>query len=131
MLKKAYRLKSRWDFKKALASQRICANDCLAVYGLLPSPNRPVAPTRFGLIVSKKIHKRAVRRNLIKRRMREIIRTELLVNHREQVARFSAVVIIARSGSLEADYATLSRKLIGCFIAASKPGNSKKIVNNR
>ncbi|HEY9745000.1 MAG TPA: ribonuclease P protein component [Oculatellaceae cyanobacterium] len=120
MLKKVNRLKSRKDFKKALAGKRVCANDCFALYGLpaLPSPatasGRPPEP-KIGFIVSKKIHKRAVRRNLIRRRLRELTRRVLLGEAWELARRFRVLVFIARSGSVEADFQTLSRRMTQCL----------------
>lgn len=39
-------------------------------------PNRQ-GPTRLAVVVGTKVHKRAVKRNLIKRRIREALKTEL------------------------------------------------------
>jgi len=130
MLKKAHRLKSRHDFKRTLAGRRLCANDCFVVYGLEDrrqgSSANPVAPAkqgasivarepRFGFIVSKKIHKRAVVRNRIRRRLRELVRTWLLPERRDMLASYRALVFIARNGSLEADYTLLKARLERCF----------------
>lgn len=71
---------------------------------------------RIGFIVSKKIHKRAVQRNRIKRRLREILRLWLLAEDRRQVLmRYRSLVVIARSGSLQAGYADLERRMAQCF----------------
>ncbi|MBY0402295.1 MAG: ribonuclease P protein component, partial [Cyanobacteria bacterium] len=106
MLQKRYRLKSPRLFKYALRSKRLCVNRFFSVYAL---PLQDVSPrqrkpcTQFGLIVSKKVDKRANRRNLIKRRLREIIRTNFLLFHPSEnpstffLNQYQAVVVIARS----------------------------------
>lgn len=98
--------------------RRICHNDCFVVYGLSrhsdKSPEAGALP-RFGLIVSKKVDKRATRRNRIKRRIREIIRTVLLPHHAEHLREYRAIVIIARSGCLSASFQEMESRLTGCF----------------
>lgn len=120
MLQKSFRLKSPRLFKYTLQGKRLGSNNLFVMYGLERSAQTTLQstwdPPRFGLIVSKKIHKRAVRRNRIKRRLREAIRTGLLMTSRaDQLSGYSAFVIIARSGSLEATYQEIYSKLIGCF----------------
>lgn len=128
MLKKANRLQSQWDFKRTLAGRKIGANDCFAVYGLVSAstaagPFSATSPTavsvpqpRIGFIVSKKIHKRAVQRNRIKRRLREVFRLWLLSEtQRAALASYRTVVVIARSGSLGASYHHLEQRMAQCF----------------
>jgi ribonuclease P protein component len=118
LLKKENRLKSRGDFKRTLAGRRLCINDCFVVYGLPvqsgPAEAHPVQP-RVGFVVSKKIHKRAVQRNRIKRRLRELVRTCLLSEKREALARYRTLVFIARSGSLTASYQDLQSRMARCL----------------
>lgn len=117
MLKKRYRLKSRGEFKKALAGRRICANDCFVLYGLPTQPGG--APVRFGFIVSRKVHKRAVVRNRIKRRLRELVRTCLLTPRFEPRMRgFRAMVFIARIGAADLPFEQLKARLERCMAAA-------------
>jgi ribonuclease P protein component len=70
---------------------------------------------RFGLIVSKKIDKRSSRRNFIKRRLREIIRTQLLQENGTLLLPYGAIVIVARHASLGASYEEMAQKLVHCF----------------
>jgi ribonuclease P protein component len=116
MLKQRYRLKSQGLFKRTLNAHRLCGTDCFAVFALKRNPELATRyPTRFGFIVSKKIHKRAVRRNRIKRRLREIIRTRLLTDYQERLQQYATIVVVARPGSLEASYQQMEEKLVGCF----------------
>ncbi len=95
--------------------RRICHNDCFVVYGLPRHALQDGALPRFGLIVSKKVDKRATRRNRIKRRIREIIRTVLIPRYPERLREYRAVVIIARSGCLKASFPDMQTRLTGCF----------------
>jgi ribonuclease P protein component len=119
MLTKRNRLKSPAAFKRALRGKRLCSNNFFVIYTLpFPSyapPQPPARATRFGLIVSRKIDKRAVRRNRIKRRLREIIRTRLLTPENQGVLDCGVVVIVVRSGILEASYQQIQEKLVQCF----------------
>lgn len=56
--------------------------------------------TRFGFVVSKKIHKRAVVRNKLKRRMREVIFEYLKNNETPYVS----VILSAKTGANELKY---------------------------
>ena len=66
--------------------------------------------SRFGVVVGLKVHKKAVRRNLIKRRLREIIR-----KHLDEVLPGRDVMIMVNSKALDADYAELEAQLMSCF----------------
>ena len=114
MLAKKYRLKSRPLFKRTLNSgARLCANRCFVVYTVPASDERPQHPPRFGFIVSRKVHLRANRRNRIKRRLREIARRDIVPSGRASAC--AAIVIIARSGMLQASYAEIRHLIMGCF----------------
>lgn len=125
MLAQRYRLKSRKLFDHTLRSQagiKLCANRFFAVFGLphtqayLQEISDPAqAGPKFGIVISKKVHKLANRRNKIKRRLREAIRTQLLVRQAEKLSPFRCVVIIVRTGSLEASYRELNQALLTCF----------------
>jgi ribonuclease P protein component len=123
VLKKANRLKSQGDFKRTLAGRRLCINDCFVIYGLAapqsasgPFSARTMQP-RIGFIVSKKIHKKSVYRNRIKRRLRELVRLYFLHTRTEdnRFAKYRTVVFIARNGSLQASFQTLRQKMERCL----------------
>lgn len=80
MLLKDNRLKKRKDFEKVLNQGRNLRKDFL----FLKVINNDLDSNRFGFIVSKKVSKKAVERNLIKRRLREIVRLSPLDN-REKI----------------------------------------------
>jgi ribonuclease P protein component len=125
VLKKANRLKSKGDFKRTLSGRRLCINDCFVLYGLAAHPNSagpffagPVSGTmqpRIGFVVSKKVHKRAVRRNLVRRRLREMVRTWLLSEKREILLKYRTLVFVARGRSVETPFERLRQKMEHCL----------------
>ena len=65
------------------------------------------ASSRLGLVVSKRVDKRAARRNLLKRRLREVFR----LNHQ----RFSGpvdLVIIARASAAELAFTEVAGEIL-------------------
>lgn len=74
MLSKENRLKRKKDFKEVFKKGKGFGKDFLF---LKIKKNNLKKKSRFSFIVSKKISKKAVVRNKIKRRLREVIREEL------------------------------------------------------
>ena len=73
MLKKENRLKSKKAFSATYNNNCFFVSDSIVMYsGKIKTDKN--CPTRVGFVVSKKIHKRAVKRNKIKRFMRESIK---------------------------------------------------------
>jgi len=121
VLKKANRLKSQGDFKRTLSGKRLCINDCFVLYGLAGQANSagpffagPMQP-RIGFVVSKKVHKRAVYRNLVRRRLRELVRTFLLSEKREVLAKYRTLVFVARVRCVDTPFERLQQKMHHCF----------------
>jgi ribonuclease P protein component len=65
------------------------------------------AALRLGVVTSKKVSNRAVDRNLVRRRLREIFR-----QHRAELSGPFDLVIIARQNLLAASYADVEREFI-------------------
>ncbi len=74
MLKKENRLKKQKDFERVFKQGKYCKQDLI----FLRVEKNDVKVSRFGFIVSKKVSKKAVVRNKVKRRMREVIKKRLL-----------------------------------------------------
>ena len=65
------------------------------------------AQSRLGVTVTTKVHKRAVRRNYIKRCVREVFR-----KNRESLKSRVEMVVIARNGAPELKYAQIEAELL-------------------
>ena len=75
MLPKQYRLKKRIAFKATYNSGTSFHKEGITVFCGRKKKND--LPTKIGFVVSKKFHKRAVKRNRIKRLMRECVRLHI------------------------------------------------------
>ena len=75
MLPKIYRLKKRSAFAATYKIGNSYHKNGVTLFcGKYKPDSETVIPTKIGFVVSKKIHKRAVKRNRIKRLMRESVR---------------------------------------------------------
>ncbi len=70
---------------------------------------------RVGFIVSKKVHKKSNRRNLIRRRLRELVRLALRSEQKQRLAKYRTLVFIARNGSLDTSFQDLKSHMERCF----------------
>lgn len=100
MLPKEYRLKKRSAFKATYKSGNSFHIDGITMFcGRVKNNDNP---TKIGFVVSKKIHKRAVRRNRIKRLMRESYR--LAIKQRELSTKYMSVIFVASTKLLDKDF---------------------------
>jgi len=107
MLKKKYRLRKSISFSATFRLKNCKSNSFFVIYCGSQKKDKNF-PTKVGVVVSKKIHKRAVKRNKIKRRLREIYYS-LFKNDElpEKIKNAFSLVIIAKSQILEADFQEL------------------------
>ena len=106
MLPRAARLKRNRDFRAVLQRSRSWATPNLVLHVRPRPPRETLPPTpRLGFVISKKVARRAHDRNRLKRRLREICRTQVLPGLR--AASFDAV-FVARAPAASADFARLS-----------------------
>ena len=100
MLPKEYRLKKRSAFTATYKiGKTLFSGGITAFCGRLKENEHP---TKIGFVVSKKIHKRAVKRNRIKRLMRESYR--LAIKNRELSNKHMSVIFVASSKLLNKDF---------------------------
>lgn len=103
VLKRLFRLTDNKDFQTVYRRGRYNAT---ALFSVNVLPNRFGTP-KIGIVVNKKVSKRAVDRNAVKRQVREIMRSLLPTLKKGQ-----SVVITVRKPALSADYATMDREII-------------------
>ena len=99
MLQKKYRLKKYSAFNATYKLRNTVSDSNICIYFGKEKPSCDIT-TKFAFVVSKKIHKRAVVRNRIKRLMRESVRLILKKSEIEGVHRYLSVILIARAGAI-------------------------------
>ncbi len=110
MLKKQNRLKSHRAFSATYKNENIVKTDLIVLYAGKVKIDKN-CPTRVGFVVSKKVHKRAVVRNKIKRLMRENIRI-LLKNNNDTLNNYQSLIFIAKSDSIDKTYQEISKSIL-------------------
>ena len=111
MLPKVYRLKKRSAFAATYRTGKTLHKDGITVF--IGKEKNNEFPTRIGFVVSKKIHKRAVKRNRIKRLMRESYR--LLIKEDTVPDKYMSLIFVASSKMLGMDFKQVDnamRKLV-------------------
>lgn len=105
MLKKKHRLNKNKEFNRLF---KLGLSGYSPRLGLKIMPNN-LAYSRFAFLISKKVSKRAVVRNLLKRRLREIIRLDWL-----KLAGYD-VVLIALPKAVEGGFEDLRAEVGALF----------------
>lgn len=104
MLPREHRLRSNRDFQRVYRIGRSWAHPLAALH-LAASPSG----RRFGISVSKKVGN-AVRRNRVRRRLREVIRAAF-----PELRTGYDAVIVARAAAAEADFEALTQAIAELF----------------
>jgi ribonuclease P protein component len=116
-LPRAYRLRRRQDFQLVYQKGRRRAGVYMSVTVLANSLPQPPSGSirvnsRFGIVISKKVSKRAVVRNRIKRRIKGALR-ELI----DRIRPGRLVTIVCRSVITECEYDEILRELKKLLLA--------------
>ena len=98
MLPKQYRLKNRIAFKATYKVKNSSHSGGVTLFaGILKKED---TPTKVGFVVSKKVHKRAVRRNRLKRLMRESYRLLLKNGELGDSQKYLSLVFLGTENAL-------------------------------
>lgn len=119
MLPKHHRLRRSREFSQVYRQGRkaVSAHLLVRVWSLTPAARAPAAPSdfphigpRIGIVVSLKVHKRAVVRNRLKRRVRAALRTLL-----PRLRSSQWIVISLKPEAAECEYGEFLRELEQLF----------------
>lgn len=110
MLSKELRLKKSSSFKATYLNRKVVSDEFFILYGGRQK-NIETIPTKIGFVVSKKIHKRAVKRNKIKRRLRESVRILLKDNEFKNWDKFQSLIFSAKQEALNADFSAVKNSV--------------------
>lgn len=102
MLPQLNRLKDDRDFARLFKQGKGVSGRLLT----LKSVSSQTPGVRVGFVVGTKVHKKASRRNLLKRRMREIVRKRL-----PGIKAGHDLAFIAKPGATEADFQVLAAEM--------------------
>lgn len=111
MLPKNFRLKKRSAFSATYRTGKSLHKDGITMF--VGKEKNNDCPTKIGFVVSKKIHKRAVKRNRIKRLMRESYR--LLIKEDTVSDKYLSLIFVASAKLLGKDFTYIDnaiRKLV-------------------
>lgn len=118
MLPKKERLTRSSEFAYVYHQKHSVANSLLILYVGCKKKNE-LYPSRVGFIVGKKVHKRAVKRNRIKRVLREIYKN-LSKSEDYPLKNFQQIIFLARPAIIEADREQMYDAVVNCVNRAGK-----------
>lgn len=108
MLKKLHRIKKKRDFDKFFGPsfRKNKGYSAKSDHVIVKSLKNDLDISRFAFVISTKVDKRATKRNLVKRRLREIVRLRL-----KKIRGGYDIVFIAQKGIVERPYKELEKQV--------------------
>ncbi len=110
MLPKKHRLKNYKAFIATYKLKNTVSDSNICIY-FGKKKQSPDIDTKIAFVVSKKIHKRAVVRNRIKRLMRESFRLILKNSELENIHKYLSVICVAKPNSVNSDFRNIKTSL--------------------
>lgn len=108
MLKKMYRLKNKYAFSATYRTKNFRFDGGITLnVGKINESDKPV---KIGFVVSKKTHKRAVKRNRLKRLMRESVRL-ILKEDKNYLNKYMSLVFTGHSGALDKNFKDIDKSI--------------------
>lgn len=109
MLKKQYRLKSKSAFTATYKLKNSMYKNGIVLF--VGKKKQDNSPTRAGFVVSKKTHKSAVKRNRLKRLMRESYRLLLKENSIQYSQNVMSLIFIGQKDALGRSFNEIQRTI--------------------
>ena len=103
MLSKRFRLKNKKAFDATYNLHHVVSSDLLILYVGKKKTEADI-DTKFAFVVSKKYHKRAVKRNRIKRLIRESIRLILKNQEITDINNYLSFIFIPKNNALDKSF---------------------------
>lgn len=109
MLPKQYRLKKRLAFKATYKVKNSSHSGGVTLFvGLQKKEDYP---TKVGFVVSKKVHKRAVKRNRLKRLMRESYRLLLKSDNLGNSQKYMSLIFVGTERALNKQFSEIQSSI--------------------
>lgn len=108
MLKKINRLKNKYAFTATYKTKNFCHSGGITLN--IGKENNSDKPVKIGFVVSKKTHKRAVKRNRLKRLMRESVRLYLKENN-TSLNKYMSLIFTAHTAALGKDFKEINESV--------------------
>ncbi len=112
MLPKKFRLKKYSAINATYKLKNTVSDTNICIYFGKEKILQNQMPTKIAFVVSKKIHKRAVVRNRIKRLMRESLRLILKENKFPIINNYISVIFVAKASAINSDFTTINSSVI-------------------
>ena len=110
MLKKQYRLKNKKAIDATYNNHQVVSNSDLILY-VGKKKTFEDLETKFAFVVSKKYHKRAVKRNRIRRLMRESVRLIIKNNELEEYKKFLSFIFMPKIETLGKNFIEIDKSV--------------------